>query len=350
MAYATISKPSLHNNSVLYTGDETTHAITGVGFQPDLWWNKSRSGTHSGGVHCLFDSVRGATKRLKSNSSDAEATISGVTAFDSDGVTLGSENQSNGASTEYVGWNWKAGTTTGITQGSATITPSAYSFNTTAGFSIIKFTTPGSSTGTVPHGLGVAPKVIIGRITGSSSWQCGFDALQSGAWTSILSFNNTDAEATGNAAFGNTPPDSTLFTMNSANWGASQDAIAYCFSEVKGYSKFGSYLGSGTSDGRYVYTGFKPSFILSKKSSGAGTSWTIWDNKRPGYNPTDKILHPNNTNAVNTADDTDFLSNGFNLKATASGMNASGDTYVYLAFAESPFVANVGSSIPTTAR
>jgi len=349
MAYATISKPSLHNNSVLYTGDETTHAITGVGFQPDLWWNKSRSGTHSGGVHCLFDSVRGATKRLQSNSSDAEATISGVTAFDSDGVTLGSENQSNGASTEYVGWNWKAGTTTGITQGSATITPSAYSFNTTAGFSIIKFTTPGSSTGTVPHGLGVAPKVIIGRITGSSSWQCGFDALQSGAWTSILSFNNSAAEATGNAAFGDTPPDSTLFTMNSANWGASQDAIAYCFSEVKGYSRFGSYTGNNNADGTFVYTGFKPSFIIVKKTNGAD-NWFVLDNKRNTYNVEDKYLLPDATGAEATYTFFDFISTGFKIRSTGGGHNGNGDSYIYMAFAENPLVANVGESIPATAR
>ena len=350
MAYAAISKPSLHNNAVLYTGDASTQAVTGVGFQSDFTWIKSRSDTYN---HQSFNSLTGATKSMTINESAAEITISGLTAFGADGFTVGTDAQCNNNASTYIGYNWKGGTTTGITQGSATITPTSYSFNQTAGFSVIRFTTPSSGTGTVPHGLGAAPAMILGRILGSSSWQCGFTSLNSGLWTSILTINDTAAELTSNTAYGDTPPDTTLFTMNSSNWGATQDAIAYCFAEIKGYSKGGTYLANSDSNGPFCYTGFKPSWILIKSYSGgsAGSrNWMLFDSKRLGYNADNNALKPDADSAADTSNYIDFLSNGFKIRSTDGNVNTTSENYNWWAFAEQPLVANVGSSIPTTAR
>ena len=348
MAYTTIDNPELYFQVKTYSGTGSSNAITLDGdenMQPDLVYLKRRD---DGAPPMFFDAIRGATKRLQTNNTDAEATGSQqLTAFGSDGFTVGTNEDANHSSGTYVAWCWKAGTTSGIS-GSPSITPSEYSFNQTAGFSIIEFTTPGSSTGTVPHGLGVAPTVILARIKGSSSWQCGFDALQSGAWTSILTMNNDAAELTSNAAYGNTPPTSTLFTVNSANFGASGDAIAYCFAEKQGYSKAGSYTGNGNADGPFVYTGFRPAFVIIKETTQTD-NWAIFDNKRSGYNSENERLYANgNWAEEDGSSKIDFLSNGFKLRDTWGSSNTSGETYIYMAFAEAPFVNSKG--VPCNAR
>ena len=345
MAYTTINKSTDNFNTVLYTGNDSTQAITGVGFQPDLWWNKSRSGTHSAGVHCLYDSVRGVTKRIKSNSTDAESTISGVTAFDSDGVTLGSENQSNGGSTNYVAWNWKAGNSSGITtNGSTTITPTAYSFNATAGFSIIKYTGNGTTGAKYPHGLGVAPKMVIVKNLGTTDyWNVHHASLGN---NSELYLNASDAApgSTGNG----TTPDSVNIELEgtgNAHNGSGNNYIAYCFAEKTGYSKFGSYTGNGNADGTFVYTGFKPTFVLTKGNS-AGENWFIHDGTRNTHNPTNKYIRPNLSNAEGSYDHLDLLSNGFK-SISAGSTNGNNVQQIYMAFGQTLVGSN---NIPCTAR
>jgi hypothetical protein len=354
MPYSTIDKPSKYFNTVLYTGNGTTNAITGVGFQPDFVWCKNRPSVL---YHGLYDAVRGTgtTKSLASNSTEAEganADYINLTSFNSDGFTLGATvntNQINKSGENHVSWNWLgANTTVSNTSGSITSTVSA---NTTSGFSIVSYTGNGTSGATVGHGLGVAPKmIIIKNRTRVDAWPV--DARQV---SGIFYLNETGTKGSYGSAepFVSTAPTSTVFSLGSApntnNSGSS--LIAYCFAEVKGFSKFGFYLGNGNADGRFVYTGFKPAFLLIKRNVSA-TNWQLFDNKRDPYNVMYKILSPNNTNAEATADPTitnvDFLSNGFKLPTTWNGVNGLDSTYVYMCFAENPFVST--KSIPTTAR
>jgi hypothetical protein len=347
MAYSSIVKPSDYFNTLTWTGDgNSSRNITGVGFQPDWVWGKCRNTTVS---HALYDAVRGGSKLLNSNATSAEGTNAALSAFISDGFTVNSDSYLNGNSNTYVAWNWKAnGQGSSNTDGSINTTYT--SVNTTAGFSISKYTGTGSNA-TVGHGLGVAPNmVLVKSLSGGGDWTSYHSVLGN---TKYMRLNSTNAVGTQSSYWNDTSPTSTVFSLGSAgdtntNGGTH---VAYCFAEKKGYSKFGSYTGNGNADGTFVYTGFKPAFIFSKKTNASGTSWTIWDNKRSPFNPADKILHPNNTNADNTADDTDFLSNGFKLRATASGMNNNGDSYIYMAFAENPLVANSGTDgVPATAR
>jgi len=362
MAYSSISKPSLHFNTVLYTSNNGTspRTISGVGFQPDFVLVKNRDDANYN--HVLNDSVRGLNKILNSDTSGAElaANHAGgyISSANSDGfvVTAGSSNLSNydTGTNKQVVWNWLASNSTASnTDGSITSTVSA---NTTSGFSIVKYdsTRTPSAVQTVGHGLGVSPDVLIFKnLNETQNWLVWHKDI---ATDKHLNLNTNSALNTDSGSLNNTAPTSSVFTIgadgrtNSSTEG--NPIVCYAFAEKKGFSKFGSYTGNGNADGTFIYTGFKPAFILSKKSSGSGTHWTIWDNKRSssGGNPTDKILHPNVNNAENTADDTDFLSNGFKLRATASGMNNSGDTYIFMAFAAEPLVANVGASIPATAR
>jgi len=343
MAYTTINKSTDNFNTKLYTGNSSTNAITGIGHQPDLVWMKNRG---AGDKHYLFDAVRGVTKSIYSNLTSAEATTSnGLTAFGTDGFTLGNEGDINGNGNNFVSWNWKAGAGAGSANTDGSINTTSTSVNTTAGFSISKYTGNGSNPSTVGHGLGVAPKmIIIKNLDQGTDWQVYHASTGN---TKGLLLNSTAAAFT-SSFWGDTTPTNSVFTLGVGDVNTNNiNYIAYCFAEKAGYSKFGSYTGNGNADGTFIYTGFRPAFILSKKSSGSGTSWTIWDNKRSSFNPADKILHPNNSNPDNTADDTDFLSNGFKLRATASGMNNSGDTYIYMAFGQSIVGSN---NVPATAR
>jgi hypothetical protein len=343
MAYTTIDDPTIYFNTLLYTGNSTARSLTGVGFQPDWVWIKSRSNTYH---HELYDVARGVQKGLNSNRTNAEETRSGLTSFDSDGFSIGTAGRENNNGDTKVAWNWKAGGSAS-SNSNGTIT-SSVSANTTAGFSIVSYTGAGGSSN-VGHGLGVAPNFIIAknRDSGSLSWFVSNDAI---GWTKRLKLDGTNTAAT-NVAFGDTDPDSTKFYLQDNNLNTSgQDHIAYCFAEKKGYSKFGSYTGNGNADGTFVYTGFSPAWVMIKNTEGTD-NWNIYDNKRLGYNTNYSFLIANESNAENTTTSTanlDILSNGFKVRASTGHLNTSGDKYIYMAFAESPLVNSNG--IPTNAR
>ena len=348
MAYTTIDKPSDYFNTKLYSGTGSTNAITGVGFQPDWVWIKARD--HAYGHH-LQDAVRGTGKDLYSNLSDAEySNANSLTTFGSDGFTVGSDNGVNNGSKTYVSWNWLgANGTASNTDGSITSTVSA---NTTAGFSIVSYTGTGSNA-TVGHGLGVAPKMIIckGRSFSSSAhWLTYHEAMGN---TSAMKLNLTSAKETTHYYWNNTSPTSSTFSLGAGTEANTSSAtfIAYCFAEKKGYSKFGSYTGNGNADGTFVYTGFKPAFVLIKSTSNA-VNWQMQDNKTAPHNLMVNKLFANTSAAQDTGSENtmDFYSNGFKPRGTGSSENINGNgySYIYMAFAENPFVTSTG--IPSCAR
>ena len=346
---AQINKPTDYFNTKLYTGNGGTNNITGVGFQPDWVWLKYRGGAAN---HRLVDVVRGTQKRLMSNATNAESTETGlVTSFDSDGFTLNSSDVAfNGSSSTYVSWNWLADNTSGSSNTDGDIT-STVSANTTSGFSIVSYTGNGSTSGTVGHGLGVAPKMIlIKNRDNANAWAVYHKSI--GA-TNYLELNTTSA-STDLDIFNDTEPTSSVFSFGNyedvggGTGGNTKKIIAYCFAEKKGFSKFGSYTGNGSTDGTFVYTGFKPAFVIVKVTSSAN-SWTIQDNKRNINNPVSNYLLADSSQAEGTAGlDFDFVSNGFKVRTTSGASNDSGASYIYMAFAESPLVGT--NNIPVTAR
>ena len=347
MAYAAISKPSLHMNTKLYTGNGSAgNAQTGVGFQPDFLWIKNRTAAQE---HWLADAVRGTTKFLESNSSNAESSdgATGLASFDSDGFTVNGSARTNQNSASMVAWNWKAnGSGSANTDGTIN---STVSVNTTAGFSIVSYTGNATAGATVGHGLGATPDMIIVKVRSTSNnWAVYHKSM--GA-TKAMYLDGTSAETT-DGWLNNTAPTSSVFTLSGGNYGntSGNTHIAYCFAEKSGYSKFGIYEGNQNADGTFVYTGFKPAFVLSKDMDGAGENWFIHDNKRNSFNPTNTYLRPNLVNGDGTAHHYDFHSNGFKNRYAGGSLNSSGRTYLYMAFAEEPLVANVGASIPATAR
>ena len=332
---AIIDKPSDYFNTKLYSGNSTDDtSITGVGFQPDWLWIKERTNTSG---HQLQDVVRGATKQLFSHDTQAEATnTTKVKSFDSDGFTLGTSGSVNVSGDTYVAWNWKAGgSASSNSNGSIT---SSVSANTDAGFSIVSWSGSGGNA-TVGHGLGAVPKMIIikSRNTGGTDWTTYHVSLGN---TKYVLLNSTNAENTYNH-FQNTTPDSSKFYITSDGTvnGSGRTYIAYCFAEKQGYSKFGSYIGNGNADGPFVYTGFKPAFVMVKLSSGAD-DWQVLDNKRSPINIVGGYLRPNSSGATVSNDVIDFLSNGFKLRTSAGSWNPNGGTFIYMAFAENPFVAS----------
>ena len=345
MAYTTIDKPTDYFNIVLYTGNGSTQSITGVGFQPDWVWIKGRSVIAG---HNLHDVVRGVNKQLYTNTTDAEETLTTlVTSFDSDGFSLGSNGNANSNTNTFVAWNWLASNTTASnTDGSITSTVSA---NQTAGFSIVSFTGTGANA-TVGHGLGLAPRMMIfkNRDEGAEGWFVYHESVGNTKRAGLL--NETSAPSTSSTFFQDTSPTSSVFSVGSNHGVNGPDAmICYCFAEKKGYSKFGSYTGNGNADGTFVYTGFKPAWVIIKNAD-ASESWLLMDNKRPtAGNPNDKGLFANSNSAEETGvNRLDFLSNGFKQRINAGTNNQSGINYIYMAFAENPFVTSTG--IPTTAR
>ena len=352
MAYSTISKPSLHFNTVLYSGDDaTTRNITGFGFQPDFIWNKARSAAYN---HYLVDAVRGSPGNViianlnngQDNDSGFQNSFKG---FVADGNTIGQVGgyEVNDSGVNYVEWGWKAnGQGSSNTDGSINTTYT--SVNTTAGFSISKYTGTGSGA-TVGHGLGVKPKMIFFKnLSTTANWVYQSTLL---ANRTQLVLNGTDAQNT-DSRLGNLDSWSnsvfSLGTYGDMNASGSSH-VAYCFAEIKGYSKIGTYKGNGSTDGTFVYTGFKPAFIIHKRTDSAD-GWIITDNKREGYNPDNDEVVANTNAAEQTHDIIDHVSNGFKLRHTAGRSNNSGGTYIFMAFAEEPLVANVGQSIPATAR
>ena len=336
MAYTTIKKSSDYFNTKLYTGNGSTQSITGVGFQPDFTWIKTRSGTYK---HLLVDAVRGATKHLSTVNTAAEITNSdNVTAFASDGFNLASDGNVNANSGTYASWNWLAnGTGSANTDGSISSTVSA---SATSGFSIVSFTGTGANA-TVGHGLGVTPKWIIVKSRGVENWRVYSSYL--GATKAML-LNGTNAEDT-DSSYWNGEPTSSVFTVgtNAGTNGSSVNMIAYCFADVQGFSKFSSYTGNSSTDGTFIYTGFKPSFVMVKRTDNT-SDWQMQDNKRIGYNVNNYRIFGNTSETEYTSGVMDFVSNGFKFRGTP--MNTSGGNFIYMAFAEQPLVGDN----PATAR
>ena len=349
---AQINKPSLHFNTKLYTGNGSTQSITGVGFQPDWVWTKRRD---SSDWHVLTDSVRGANKSIFSNLTNTESTDTNVlTSFDSDGFSIGDNGMINASSGTFASWNWKAnGAGSANSDGSQS---STVSVNTTAGFSIVKFTnTTSYSSNTFGHGLGVAPQMIIMRsLDDAYNWDVYHYKVGE---TKRLVLNSTASEAS-TTYMNNTAPTNQVFTLASNHYSNGSNCIAYCFTSKKSFSKLGSYSGNGQpSGGTFVYCGFKPAFVMLKVSNATSGSdftgnWNIYDNKRGGetYNPSTYRLLPNSTNAdaSSSVQAIDFLSNGFKLYSGNTDQNSSAGAYIYMAFAEEPLVGS--NNVPATAR
>ena len=347
MAFTTINKSSDYFNTVLYQSNNgSAQSITGVNFQPDFLWVKDRT---AGGGHVLVDAVRGSTKMLSSNSTSVEVTRSDqVTSFDSNGFSLGADSGGfiNYSTNNNVSWNWKAnGTGSSNTDGSIT---STVSVNTTSGFSIVKYTGNGLAGATIGHGLGAVPKMtIIKSMTAGEDWI--IPPLNDP--TNYIVLNSTGADGNGIGPFNNTAATSSVFSVGT--WGTtngnSQTLIAYCFADVQGFSKIGSYIGNGNATTpTFTYLGFKPAFVLIKNLSQAD-AWFLHDSKRDGFNDDNEYLRPNLTDADSSGiNRIRLLSNGFSVPTTDKSHNVNGNNYLYMAFAEAPLVGT--NNVPANAR
>ena len=352
MAYTTINKSGDYFNTKLWTGNDSAQSITGVGFQPDWTWIKCRShGGNASFEHILTDAVRGVNKTLFSNSTSSEVTNNSVgylSAFGSDGFTVTGQDATSGNGRTYVGWNWKAnGTGSANTDGSISSTVSA---NTTSGFSIVSYTGTGANA-TIGHGLGVVPKmVIVKRLSNTENWTVYHNSIGN---TKYLNLDDT-ATATTYNMWQNTTPTSSVFSITTHNRlnANGDDYIAYCFAEKTGYSKIGSYEANNNNDGTFVYTGFKPAFILMKSADVSGREWFLIDNKRSAsggsnVNSTNLVASTNSAEWNNDGwGAMDLLSNGFKIRTNDANKNSSG-TYIYLAIGQSLVGSN---NVPCTAR
>jgi hypothetical protein len=352
MAYTDIDKPSDYFNTVLYTGNGSGQTISGVGFQPDFNWTKCRTATQS---HVLTNSVSGVTKTLFTNATQAETTLTnGLTSFNSDGYAFGDSALWTDNTKTFVSWNWKAGTSftndasaTGI--GSIDSTGSV---NTNAGFSIVTYTGNGSASQSVAHGLGVAPSMIIVKKRSAAGGWVSWHKSLSGGSGGYIYLSSASAAGVTSGYWGSSVPSSTTFGVWSTGGDNNENGstfIAYCFAEKKGYSKFGSYTGNGNVSGSYIHLGFKPAWIMVKNSSGSN-NWLILDSTRDVFNLSNKGLYPNINDAESGSsyNNSDILSNGFKIKNAESRMNTNTHKYIYMAFAENPFVTSTG--VPATAR
>tara|TARA_R100001463_G_scaffold65341_1_gene118580 strand:+ start:1439 stop:2470 length:1032 start_codon:yes stop_codon:yes gene_type:complete len=332
---AQINKPGLHFNTKLYTGNGSTQSITGVGFQPDWVWVKERTSTS---YHQMVDAVRGYNKRLHSNANNAEAVDSSpyndFKSFDSDGFSLGNGGGVNENSQNYVSWNWKAnGSGSANTDGSIN---STVSVNTTSGFSIVSWTGSGANA-TIGHGLGSTPQcIIVKNRDDADNWVVYHQGLGN---TDGMYLNTTDSTVGTNTFWNNTTPTTSVFSVGTHNRvnGSSDNMIAYCFADKKGFSRFGTYTGNGNVDGPFVYTGFRPAFVIQRET-GNTRDWTMIDNKRSPINVMDERLVPNESTAEVTNNDTDFLSNGFKCRRDQTNTNGSNGSYIYMAWAADPLV------------
>ena len=344
MAYTTVNKSTDYFNTKLYTGNSSTQNITGLDFQPDWVSIKDRGATNS---FMTFDAVRGATELINWNTTNAESTQTPtLTSFNSDGFSIGNNTALNTNGNNLVAWNWKANG-----QGSAntdgTINSTYTSANTTAGFSIVKYTATGSN-GTVGHGLGVVPKMIIIKDlddSGGSNWAVYHNSIGN---TKFLELNNTAVQDTSSGLWNNTTPTSSVFSIgtNTRVNNSGNNFIAYCFAEKQGYSKIGSYIGTSSADGVFIYTGFKPSFFMARCIDNA-ESWYIFDNKRQGYNAENRDLYPDANYGEGSTDWLDILSNGIKFRYNSIGLNASSNNYIYYAVGQSLVGSN---NVPCTAR
>jgi hypothetical protein len=340
MAYTTIDDPAQYFNTVLYTGNGGTQSITGVGFQPDWVWIKQRSATEN---HNVTDSVRGATKTLEPNNAVAEATYAQVvSAFGSDGFTVGTSDYVNKNTSTYVAWNWKESATA-------------------AGFDIVSYTgnsSDGTTVQDISHSLSAVPHwIIVKNRADSANWAVYHKANTSAPQTEVIYLNLANATGDDSAFFGDTAPTSSQFRVGGDNGvnGNSDAMIAYLWSEKKGFSKFGSYTGNATGNGGgpFVYTGFKPAWVMIKNASAGSTDWLIFDNKRGGpvatyYGNNNKFFLEANENDAEANETFDMYSNGFKIKITNNFINGDGNTLIYMAFAEAPLVNSNG--VPCNAR
>jgi hypothetical protein len=329
--------PSEHFNTVLWTGNSSTQSITGVGFQPDLNWTKCRNTARH---HWVSDSIRGVDKWLQTSNTDGDGSNSvGLTSFNSDGFTYAydSGNAKNVSGETYASWNWKANGT-GVSNTNGTIT-STVSANADAGFSIVSWTGTGSN-GTIGHGLSSAPEMVIVKDRdGTGEWTVQHSGA--GGGTKYSKLNQSDSFSSNSTFWNDTDPTNTVVTIGSHWWvnTSGNNIITYCFHSVEGYSKVGSYTGNGSTDGTFVYCGFRPAYVMVKRTDSTG-DWYVWDSVRNEYNLVTRNLVPNKTNAefVGTSNYTlDFTSNGFKHRGSGGDVNASGGSYIYLAFAENPF-------------
>jgi len=349
MAYTDIDDPTLYFSSTIWTGnatDDRAIVIDGTGMQPDFVWIKSRNDTDN---HRLVDSVRGATKHIESDNNSAEQTSSNVKTFTSTGVTLSTNGSVNANSELYASWAWKAGTSfTNDASGTGIGTiDSTGSVNNTSGFSIVSYTGSGSNA-TVKHGMNTAPSMILVKQREERSWMV---YHKSTAATNWLHLDRVDVSAADVRAWNNTEPTSSVFSLGTYDDlnESGGTYIAYCFAEKQGYSKFGSYTGNGNANGTFIHTGFKPAFMMIKRTdSTTGAQWLMLDNKRDTNNLLIKNLFANAADAEIDADRGDFLANGLKTRTTGTTINGSGATYIYMAFAEEPLVTLTG--VPATAR
>jgi len=331
MAYTTIDDPSAYFQTTIYTGNGGTNAITNSGnsdLQPDLVWLKERS---SAGAGLLFDAVRGATKFVRSSDAAAEVTAADtLTAFNSDGFTLGADASNYAAnqnSETYVAWNWKK----------------------VAGVFDIQTYSGASNTRTISHNLGVVPKAMIFKRLDDGAWIV-YHADAGGA-DKYLVLNTNAAVDTATTLFNNTVPTSSVFSVGNTNStnGSGIDYVVYLIGNKQGVSKCGSYTGNGNANGPYIHLGFKPAWVMIKRTDSTN-NWGIMDNKRSTFNEVGDQLMANTSDAEdNPTSGRDFLSNGFKLRETGNAINGSGASYIYMAFAENPFVTGA-SAIPATAR
>ena len=352
--YTTINDPSAKFQVALWTGDgNATQAITNDGnsnLQPDLVWLKNRSGTEN---HTLADSTRGVTYRVSSNTNGAEDQ-NGVASVQTDGFTVSSSYNGNANGNDYVAWQWKAngGSTSSNTNGTITSTVQT---DTAAGFSIVKYTGNGSSGATVGHGFSSAPDLVIIKCTSTTGyWICNSMDYGTNPNTSGPKnmYWNTDDNIQQDGIC--RAINATTFEISSspASNSNSQLYIAYCWKSIQGYSKLGTYFGNANASGPFVYTGFKPAFVMIKAlaTTGGAKNWRLADHKRStsGFNTVDKQLNVNDGGGTDSGNDVDLLSNGFKVRSTAAQWNANDVEISYMAFAKNPFVTSDG--IPVTAR
>ena len=348
MAYSTIDKSSSFISTKLYIGNGSTQSITGVGFAPNLVWIKPRDNT---GWNRVFDSVRGTLNVIYPNDTYQNDVTSGsLTAFDSDGFSVGTNAGSNENTEPFVSWNWKAGTTSGLSGG--TITPSAYSINTTSKFGIYKYTGNGTAGATIAHGLGATPYlVIVKRLTNTYDWAVQNPYTHATDPQEYILRLNTTNYGTQDDAFNNTLATSTVVTLGASTYtnatSADQEYMMYAWAPVKGDSKFSWYKGNGSANRPVINTGFKPSFILVKRWDSGSINWIMADYKREGYNPDNDPLYPDVNVAEGTADNINIFSNGFKVINSGDDYNNDGGKYFYAAFGQ-PIVASNG--VVTTAR
>ena len=340
---STIVDGSNYFDTQLWTGnDANPRSFSDTAFSPDFVWYKARNNAFA---HNLYDTNRGATKTLYSNTTAAEYTndTSGtLKSFDSDGFTVGGDsdvttvNQSGGT---YVGWQWRGSDSTAASNGDGSIT-STVSANTTAGFSVVRYSGNATSGATVGHGLNAAPEIVIGKTLSTSGYNWSVYVTALGDTSKVLTLDLTAAAGTETNKFNGTAPSATVVTLGNhgTNLSGTNNQVLYCFAPVEGYSKFDKYTGNGSADGPFVYTGFRPAFVITKKTNNT-SQWGITDTARSTYNVAKETLEANTSSAESsgTAYQIDILSNGFKLRDTDDARNGSGDTYIYMAFAENPF-------------